>query len=79
MHGRSGQYSGVRGSGAVSLTAGVTRQEERGKEWVAGSVAPSWKEVLGGGSSQPGVFQDIAGSMELSGVCFLLLLFLIKS
>lgn len=28
-----------------------------------------------GGSSQPGVFQDVAGSIEFSGVCFLLLLF----
>lgn len=68
MPGRSGQYSGVRGSGAVSPTApghetgGVGGK--RGERWTAtdrmpmcyclGSVAPSWKEVGGGGPASPG-------------------------
>lgn len=62
----------------------VTEQEERGREWgkvelgliacqspCSGSATPSWKEVCGGGlrrTSLPG-FPDVAGSLEISGVC----------
>lgn len=85
MYGGSGQYSGVRGSGAAAPTARGHKTGGEGKRvgsvglrltkcqpcHCPGSVSPSWKEVGGGGGpSRPGFSRMLLAPWSTLGSAF---------